>query len=751
MDRHTLISVFKNIILADFKTAKKKFLDQGIEEDIIDTYLDDFKTLKDRNKIKSLEDKNIDNWAKKTWDEFVEFIDSLKKEKSKSEEIKELKKEGAELVAEDDNWRVYKITTYEASRMYGSGKWCITRDEKWWKKYNRRSQFYFILSKTRPENDKWNKIAVQVKKSGKKIYWDATDKNHSSLPSDLRMVKYEALFDKEDEDISVVERLIDEINDYAEDQHEWHTDPELNDNMTNYLWDQEFDLREVDDDLKERLEVLEKLADKLGKDYNSLLADACNVEYDDSYYPQTNEISRITIGTDESEVPEDIKEEYESLTEEEKEEVNRGIDSYFDGTYVHVGSESQGFVAILDEEKVENTIKELSENLKVHKHENTPKIDLLALKGKNVSTRKLALEKTQNQNTIEKAYLDDDKGIRKIAASKMKDAKLLSDIAKNTSEDDDVRIAAIGNPNFTDQDYLKKVVSSYKPTSDEAKGNPDSDNWKLYTTSFAHIKDIKWCSKYIMKPKINESIRETFVVKLAEKKKNRLTTNDINYLKKLTALMVKEKQVESILEIIRVMPEKEQDFFKKLAFVKAGHYHRRDKPAVLAMEKITDEVFLKNYVVTNLKKEFDEDVLKAAIAGINDQEFLKKLLNSEKVKNNHDVSKEIVLKIDDEKLLVNYAKKHNSDIDDLAKANKFKSDKAKLVLIADPKIYDFYKRDLIAKSSKDVLKKAFLLIKKSGDTSNDTRGTLRFIKEVLGEDSPVYDEIEKYLGEILTK
>ena len=755
MYRHKIISALSNIIFADFKTAKKKFLDQGIEDVLIDSYFDNFKTLKDRNKIDSTEDRNIDNWAKKPWEEFVQFIDTLKQEKSKSEEIREMKKEGAELVAEDDNWRVYKITTYEASRTYGSGKWCITRDEKWWKKYS-RNQFYFMLSKTRPENDPWHKIALQLTKRGSETYWDAQDKNHKKLPQDLHMVNYDKDFDK-GEDFSPVESIISDINGFAQDEYDYMIDPEQND-MTSYLYESDFDLEHVDDDLKERLEVLEKLAEEVGRDYNGLIAESTNVIFDHSYYSNRNEIASINIGDSERELPDEIIEEYEALSEEEQKEVKRGVDTYISNhNTISIGSDSDRFALIIDEDKIEEAIKELSENLKVSK-QITPKTDLLALNGKHASTRKLALEKTQNQKVIEKAYLDNDKFIRRLAASKIKNANMLADIAKNTNEENVVRVAAIDNENFTDQAYLKNVVSETPSVSSIS----ELDNYYIRQACFKNITDDKWRSKFVMQPNVSSELRQIFIQALAEKKGAKSAKNYVSYLKSLADLMLKEGQIDySLAILVKEIPEKEQDFFKKIVLAPSedhGYGYGITKPSKhIAMEKIKDETFLKRFVVKELKKDkLDENLIAIAIKGINDQEFLTKLLNSKikKLRDSRTIQLEIVKKIKNEATLVKYLQTSQGFyLTELVEEGRFSSDKAKLVLLTDPNIWAYGKKQLLTVCSEEIISQAFNKIKKSGNKSSEIRDTLRYMADALEKqnqkDSPLYNEIQDYIRETL--
>ena len=188
-----LIAALKKIVIhADFKAVQKKFTDQGIDEATVKQYLDEFKSLRDKRDLG--EHKDIDQWGKKPWDDFKEFIDKTKGEKSKSEEKKLQKLEGAELVFENDNWLVYKILTHAAAMLYGSGtKWCITQpDGKHWRNYTRKgSCFYFLISKTKEKDDQFYKLAAQVKSSNGEItYWDALDLSHvgaefNTFPKDI--------------------------------------------------------------------------------------------------------------------------------------------------------------------------------------------------------------------------------------------------------------------------------------------------------------------------------------------------------------------------------------------------------------------------------------------------------------------------------------------------------------------------------------------------------------------------------------
>lgn len=179
MDRWVIATLRKILTTADFKSVKTKFVNQGIDIGTVKQYLEDFKILRDKRNF-SEQEKNIDHWGKQPWEEFKNFVDKAKEEKSKTE-LKRLKKEeGAELVEENDDWRIYKITTFKASRLYGSGtRWCITQEGgKHWRDYTRNgnNSFYFAISKKRDKNDPYYKVAIQVKPTTDDIKcWDATD------------------------------------------------------------------------------------------------------------------------------------------------------------------------------------------------------------------------------------------------------------------------------------------------------------------------------------------------------------------------------------------------------------------------------------------------------------------------------------------------------------------------------------------------------------------------------------------------
>lgn len=95
-------------------------------------------------------------WIKKnSLDDFAKFIN----QHTIKQNQKQRAKEGARQVYSDNNWKVYEITNYEASKKYGaSTKWCITGSKRWtndgngeqfWNQYftERGIKFYFFINK----------------------------------------------------------------------------------------------------------------------------------------------------------------------------------------------------------------------------------------------------------------------------------------------------------------------------------------------------------------------------------------------------------------------------------------------------------------------------------------------------------------------------------------------------------------------------------------------------------------------------
>ena len=151
-----------------------------------------FFKMKDR--LKGSE-KDLYYWLKKEPQELTDRLDELENEKTRSQVDKEAKK-GAELVAENDYYKVYKINTFEAAKKYGANtKWCITgkesgwiKDEnenKYWKQYTDEGiEFYFFISKK--DNHKYALASNPNNRNNYQIF-DETDVEVDDIPEGVEI------------------------------------------------------------------------------------------------------------------------------------------------------------------------------------------------------------------------------------------------------------------------------------------------------------------------------------------------------------------------------------------------------------------------------------------------------------------------------------------------------------------------------------------------------------------------------------
>lgn len=99
-----------------------------------------------RNKLKSPYN-DIYYWLKKDKQELIDYIDNYQSNKEKDKQVKE---EGAIYLGENGKYKVYEITSHQASCLYGKGTtWCITmEDASYYNSYIKKgARFFFFLGK----------------------------------------------------------------------------------------------------------------------------------------------------------------------------------------------------------------------------------------------------------------------------------------------------------------------------------------------------------------------------------------------------------------------------------------------------------------------------------------------------------------------------------------------------------------------------------------------------------------------------
>ena len=130
--------------------------------------------------------KNIYDILKFDKEELEELKDFLDNFQSKASKVKQ-DKSGAKLIAENDKWKVYRITSYPAAIYYGSNtEWCITgrypdeegKGEYWFNSYidddNLDGGYYFFINKN---DDREKYCLLQGKDKQIKSIWDSSDRD----------------------------------------------------------------------------------------------------------------------------------------------------------------------------------------------------------------------------------------------------------------------------------------------------------------------------------------------------------------------------------------------------------------------------------------------------------------------------------------------------------------------------------------------------------------------------------------------
>jgi len=108
----------------------------------------------------------------------VTEIDAVEEKILQKEKKKQAKKQSIKLY-EDDRWLVISPKSWEASCYYGAGtKWCITmkNNSSYWRRYSKNASFFFIIDKTKPQDDPLYKVTYRkIGKKGKYELWNAPD------------------------------------------------------------------------------------------------------------------------------------------------------------------------------------------------------------------------------------------------------------------------------------------------------------------------------------------------------------------------------------------------------------------------------------------------------------------------------------------------------------------------------------------------------------------------------------------------
>jgi len=137
--------------------------------------VNDFEELLNKNKLPN--DKR-DIYKYKTAEDVYDVVKHYEAVKTKGEKVREIKHKDAEVVFDNDEVIIVKPKSVEASALYGANtKWCTSSDKSSYFDdyyYSKHSTLYYIIKKN-PAGNKYDKIAVEVAKNGKKTFYDSVD------------------------------------------------------------------------------------------------------------------------------------------------------------------------------------------------------------------------------------------------------------------------------------------------------------------------------------------------------------------------------------------------------------------------------------------------------------------------------------------------------------------------------------------------------------------------------------------------
>lgn len=146
----------KDFLIEGYRQAINKFIEAGETEEKTKDVVRRFKTLVDKNQIKSLNEKNIDWWANKPLSELEQFIQN--KSVATKTQLKRSKLPGKSMtIMDNDEWLVVVPLDKDASCFHGKNTdWCTSkRDRDNFEHYFYRKKVTLIYCINKQTGGKW--------------------------------------------------------------------------------------------------------------------------------------------------------------------------------------------------------------------------------------------------------------------------------------------------------------------------------------------------------------------------------------------------------------------------------------------------------------------------------------------------------------------------------------------------------------------------------------------------------------------
>ena len=141
--------------------------------------------------IQRIGNKDINSYN--TYNELFQVVSDAEERRKLIELEKEAKKQKT-IIYDDNRWLVVSPHSHKASCYYGAGtKWCVTtkNTSTHWDRYSSRATFFYIIDKTKKQDDPLYKVAYRKLRFGDKYeLWDAEDTEISSRVSGTEYFEY---------------------------------------------------------------------------------------------------------------------------------------------------------------------------------------------------------------------------------------------------------------------------------------------------------------------------------------------------------------------------------------------------------------------------------------------------------------------------------------------------------------------------------------------------------------------------------
>lgn len=151
-----LMELIKNTLYEGFKEVSSKFMSEINDQDEVSKYINLYKELSKKNQL-SGDEKNIDLWGKKPFNEFKHFVDQKSNQQTKTS-VKRSKNVGKSITLfENEEWLIVVPLNQDASCYHGKNTdWCTAKpNDNYFSKYFFNNDITLIYLLKIQTGEKW--------------------------------------------------------------------------------------------------------------------------------------------------------------------------------------------------------------------------------------------------------------------------------------------------------------------------------------------------------------------------------------------------------------------------------------------------------------------------------------------------------------------------------------------------------------------------------------------------------------------